>query len=65
MRTMAGGCSARARTPPEDFAVFARFHRALEAIPERYPAPPPLPLEEALATIGSVESRPAPPALVR
>ena len=29
---------------PEDFAVFARFNRELRAIPERYPAPDPLPL---------------------
>jgi hypothetical protein len=50
---------------PEDFAVFARFHRELEAIPERYPPPPPLPLDRALATIRSLQAQPAPPALVR
>ena len=47
------------------WTTLARLHRELEALPERYPAPPPLPLEEALATIGSVASRPAPAALVR
>ena len=50
---------------PEDFAVFARFHRELEAIPERYPPPPPLPLDRALATIRSLQARPAPAALAR
>jgi hypothetical protein len=29
---------------PEDFAVFARFNRELRAIPDRHPAPDPLPL---------------------
>jgi hypothetical protein len=29
---------------PEDFAVFARFNRELRSIPDRHPAPDPLPL---------------------
>ena len=37
---------------PEDFAVFARFNRALRALPERHPAPNPLPLA-AVETIMS------------
>jgi hypothetical protein len=55
----------RARAFPEDFAVFARFHRELEAIPERYAPPPPLPLDRALATIRSLLAQPAPAALAR
>ena len=50
---------------PEDFAVFARFHRELEAVPERYPPPPPLPLERALAMIRNLQAQPAAPALAR
>jgi len=50
---------------PEDFAVFARFHRELAAIPERYPPPSPLPLERALAMLGSLQAEPAAPALAR
>lgn len=38
---------------PEDFAVFARFHRAFSALPERHPVPDPLPLNEALQMIRS------------
>ena len=37
---------------PEDFAVFARFNRELRALPERHPAPNPLPLA-AVETIMS------------
>jgi hypothetical protein len=50
---------------PEDFAVFARFHRELEAIPELYLPPPSLPLERALATNRSLQAQPVPAALVR
>jgi hypothetical protein len=39
---------------PEDFAVFARFNRELRAIPERHPAPDPLPLTAVEAIIAKL-----------
>lgn len=47
----------RARAFPADFAVFARFYRALAAIPERFPVPESLSLEEAEATIAAITAR--------
>ena len=42
---------------PEDFAVFARFNRALRSLPERYPPLPPMALDrlEGLIESGSVK----------
>jgi hypothetical protein len=49
---------------PEDFAVFARFNRELRAIPERHPAPDPLPLtavEEITSKLDTGRRAPADP----
>jgi hypothetical protein len=51
---------------PEDFAVFARFNRKLRAIPERHPAPDPLPLtavEEITSKLDTGRRAPADPTL--
>ena len=55
----------RPRAFPENFAVFARFHRALSALPERHPMPDPLPLAEAerlVAEVNAAASTPEAPA---
>jgi hypothetical protein len=46
--------ATRAKAFPEDFAVFARFHRELSALPEREPVPRPLVLEEAERLIAAL-----------
>lgn len=47
----------RARAFPADFAVFARFYRALAAVPERFPVPESLSMEEAEAAIAAITAR--------
>jgi hypothetical protein len=51
----------RPKAFPEDFAVFARFHRELSALPERHPVPDPLPLAEAEQLIAQVNAARAAP----
>ncbi len=57
-RTRGTLLGSRAGAFPEDFAVFARFHKELAALPERHPTPAPLALAEAERLLGMSGSTP-------